>query len=90
MPRGLFRRNFFTLPDEISTIYALSSGKGKSGVAVVRISGPSTTSILQRLTQQPTLPRPRLASLRTIHDPVSGECLDKGIVLWFPGQYFLL
>ncbi|OWA51816.1 tRNA modification GTPase GTPBP3, mitochondrial [Hypsibius exemplaris] len=77
---------FSTLPGEKSTIYALSSGKGKSGVAVLRISGPGTSDVLMQLTKK-ILPPPRLASLRTIYHPTTTEILDRGIVLWFPGPH---
>ena len=32
------------------TIYALSSGPGISGVAVIRVSGPETTKVISKLT----------------------------------------
>lgn len=31
------------------------------------------------------VPEPRHASLGTLHDPASGELLDRALVLWFPG-----
>ncbi|MCB1548264.1 MAG: tRNA uridine-5-carboxymethylaminomethyl(34) synthesis GTPase MnmE [Hyphomicrobiaceae bacterium] len=65
-----------------STIFAVSSGAGRAGVAVVRLSGPRTREALTRLTGP--LPPPRHASLRLISDPRSGEPLDRGLVLWFP------
>ena len=34
------------------TIYALSSGPGVSGVAVIRISGPETAKVLKKLTNK--------------------------------------
>ena len=33
------------------TIYALSSGAGVSGVAIIRISGPETKTVLKSLTK---------------------------------------
>jgi len=50
---------------------------------VLRISGPEAghaTSLLAG-----TLPPPRLAQRRRLIDPESGEQLDDGLVLWFPG-----
>ncbi|MCA3561344.1 MAG: tRNA uridine-5-carboxymethylaminomethyl(34) synthesis GTPase MnmE [Aestuariivirga sp.] len=64
------------------TIYALSSGAGRSGVAVIRISGPSVATLLGEFTG--TLPAPRDFALRSIRDPSSGEVLDKGIAVWLP------
>lgn len=65
------------------TIFSLSSGSGRAGVAVIRASGPESGTALRRLCG--ALPEPRRASLRTIRHPVSGEAIDKGLVLWFPG-----
>jgi len=64
------------------TIYALSSGGLPSGVAVVRISGPSTANALEQLIG--TLPSPRNASLRTIRNR-NGDVIDSGLILFFPG-----
>ena len=64
------------------TIYALSSGRPPAAIAVVRVSGPAAGDALLRMTG--TLPRPRVASLRTLrgHD---GEILDRALSLYFPG-----
>ena len=66
------------------TIYALSSGPGISGVAVIRISGKETSKILKLLTKK-NLPKPREATIKKIIDPNSSELIDEGIILWFPG-----
>ncbi len=66
------------------TIYALSSGPGISGVAVIRISGKETSKILKIVTKK-DLPNPRVATIRKIIDIDSLELIDEGIVLWFPG-----
>ncbi|XP_030396494.1 tRNA modification GTPase GTPBP3, mitochondrial isoform X3 [Gopherus evgoodei] len=68
------------------TIFALSSGHGKCGVAVIRTSGPASGAALRSLTGQQELPRPRAVALRRIHDPSSAETLDRGLVIWFPGR----
>ena len=65
------------------TIFAPSSGTGRAGVSVLRISGPQAPQALQRLTGRP-LPLERRATLAALHDPDSGELLDRGLVLWFP------
>lgn len=64
------------------TIYALSSGAGRAGIAVVRLSGPDVPRVLQELTG--SLPEPRMAALRTIRDPSNGEIIDSGLALYFP------
>ncbi|XP_044256219.1 tRNA modification GTPase GTPBP3, mitochondrial [Tribolium madens] len=69
-----------------STIYALSSGQGKCGVAVIRVSGASTELALQCLTGLSN-PKPRTAILRSIKHPSNHEILDKGLILWFPGPH---
>ena len=66
------------------TIYALSSGPGISGVAVIRVSGKETISVIKALTSK-DLPRPRVATLRKINNSNTFELIDEGIILWFPG-----
>ena len=41
------------------TIFALSSGMGTSGIAVVRISGPEAKLVIEKLTSAP-FPLPRM------------------------------
>ena len=48
------------------TIYALSSGPGISGIAVIRISGEETSRAIELLTGKP-VPKPREATLRKIN-----------------------
>ena len=57
------------------TIFALSSGPGISGVAVIRISGKETSEILKLLTKK-NLPKPREATIKKIIDPNSSELID--------------
>jgi len=64
------------------TICALSSGAGRAGVAVIRISGPATSRVLGELSG--TLPAPRRASLCKLKHPRTGDVLDRGLVLWLP------
>ena len=66
------------------TIYALSSGPGISGIAVIRISGPDTKIVVEKMTQQ-QVPAPRIASLRKINKINTNELIDEGIIIWFPG-----
>ena len=65
------------------TIYALSTGPGVSGIAVVRVSGPQTSLVIETLTGK-VLPKARLATLRKINKISTSELIDEGIVLWFP------
>ena len=66
------------------TIYALSTGPGISGVAIIRISGPETSSIIKSLTGK-KIPKPRVATLRKINNINTSELIDEGLILWFPG-----
>ena len=45
------------------TIYALSSGPGISGIAVIRISGPETSKAIELLTGK-SVPKPRSSNLQ--------------------------
>jgi tRNA modification GTPase len=66
------------------TIYALSSGPGISGIAVIRISGQKTSEAIKLLTGK-SIPEPRVATLRKINKINTSELIDEGIILWFPG-----
>jgi len=66
------------------TIYALSSGPGISGVAIIRVSGQETSKVIKLLTKK-NVPKPRVATLRKINDINTSELIDEGILLWFPG-----
>ena len=64
------------------TIFALSTPVGRSGVAVVRMSGDQTFAVVEAIAGR--LPKPRYASLRDIFDP-DGIKIDSGLVIAFPG-----
>ena len=66
------------------TIYALSTGPGVSGVAIIRISGPEASNIIKSLTGK-EIPQPRMATLRKINNINTSELIDEGIIIWFPG-----
>ena len=66
------------------TIYALSTGPGVSGVAIVRISGEQSSKVIKTLTGK-KVPQPRVATLRKINKINTSELIDEGIILWFPG-----
>ena len=66
------------------TIFALSTGPGISGVAIIRISGPDSGFIIKSLTNN-ELPKARMATLRKINNINTSELIDEGIILWFPG-----
>ena len=66
------------------TIYALSSGPGISGVAVIRISGSDTKKIISEL-KEGAFPKPRVATLKKVNNINKKELIDEGIIIWFPG-----
>lgn len=68
----------------METIFALSSGRGKAGVAVIRVSGPMADQAVVALSGQGPGPA-RQALFRILRDPQSGETLDQALVLWFEG-----
>ncbi len=69
--------------DGRQTIFALASGSGRAGIAVIRLSGPAASRALAALVGQ--CPPPRRATLRKIVDPINADVLDFGLILWFPG-----
>ncbi|KAL3866912.1 hypothetical protein ACJMK2_044161 [Sinanodonta woodiana] len=74
-----------TLSQQGTTIFALSSGHGKCGVAVIRITGPHTQVVVQKIGRFLKLPPARNAVLRLLTDPETGGPIDRGLILWFPG-----
>lgn len=65
------------------TIYALSSGAGRAGVAVVRVSGPRAGDVLEELSGE-ALPVPRILRLCRLRMPNTEEIIDEGLSVWFP------
>jgi len=71
-----------TMHPHDQTIYALSSGRLPSAIAIVRLSGSRAGAALQMLVGK--LPTPRLATRALLRDS-RGEPIDDAVVLWFPG-----
>ena len=66
-------------------IYALSSGRGPSGIAIVRISGSETLKICQNLTKSKDI-IPNEVNFCKFYDPNNGNVIDpEALLLWFPG-----
>ncbi len=70
-----------TRPTHPDTIFALSSGRGRAGVAIIRLSGKGARAALEAMAGP--APDPRQAALRKLIDPDSGEVLDEALVLRF-------
>src|ERR1700688_3431902 len=64
------------------TIFALSSGRPPSAIAIVRISGPQAGAALTWLAGK--ISAPRMASLILLRGS-DRESIDDAVVLWFPG-----
>src|SRR6516164_6268606 len=64
------------------TIYALSSGRPPSAIAIVRLSGPQARVALELLAGK--IPPARLARRALLRDGKS-QPIDDAVVLWFPG-----
>ncbi len=64
------------------TIYAVATGRGPAGIAVIRMSGPQSRDALVALTGKPAVPR--RAVLRRLHTP-EGGLIDEALCLWLPG-----
>ncbi|MDA9684337.1 tRNA uridine-5-carboxymethylaminomethyl(34) synthesis GTPase MnmE [Candidatus Pelagibacter bacterium] len=66
-------------------IYALSSGRGPSGIAIVRISGSETLKICQNLTKSKDI-KSNEVNYCKFYNPNNGNVIDpEALLLWFPG-----
>ncbi len=66
------------------SIYALSSGRGPSGIAIVRISGKETLQICQDLTKLENL-NSNEVNFCKFYDPKNNNIIDpEALLLWFP------
>ncbi|MFT6557936.1 tRNA uridine-5-carboxymethylaminomethyl(34) synthesis GTPase MnmE [Sneathiella sp.] len=66
------------------TIYALASGRGRAGVAVIRLSGPDAFTALAALTEGP-LPPVRHAAVRSLYSLDKAFRIDQALVILFKG-----
>ena len=83
-----------------NTIYALSTPPGKSGVAIIRVSGPEVLSVWKRMVRSTRgarlgrekgeygsshLPEPWKLERCHILDPHTSEILDEALAVFFRG-----
>lgn len=70
------------------TIVAPATAAGRAAIGVLRVSGPQAAGVCLAVTGREPPPA-RRASLRRLVDPVCGEAVDQGLVIWFPspGSY---
>lgn len=66
----------------MSTIVALSTPRGRGAIGVIRLSGPTSLSIVKALTGAPGF-EPRNATLAHVRDSKTGTVLDEVIVTYF-------
>ncbi len=77
------------------TIFAVASGAGRGGIAVVRVSGPKAGAALCRLSGRAELPAPRRATMARLARPrpagdavpeatPDDDVIDHGLAIWFP------
>ena len=65
--------------------YFSSIGKGRSAIAVIRVSGPHSKKVALKIAQiREEQLVPRKAFLKTLIDPENGEMLDNALFFWFP------
>lgn len=68
----------------LDTIVALSTPAGRSGIGVIRLSGPSSLDYVKTLLRNAEfLPDPNRVTLQTLRDPQSDEILDRALVTYF-------
>lgn len=65
------------------TIFALSTARGRAGIAIVRVSGPGASDAIKYLTNLENLEE-RRAKKAAFVDPRTGEIIDAGLLIWFP------
>ncbi|KAG9247542.1 tRNA modification GTPase-like protein mss1 [Calycina marina] len=64
------------------TIYAVSTGAGRAGIAIIRISGPACLEIYNSFCPGLRPPKPQYACLRTLYDPIiPSEILDSDALI---------
>lgn len=68
--------------DDKKTIFALATVPGKSGVAVIRISGSHAFDCIFPISKKP-LPLVRQATLRHLFNPITNSIIDQAIIIIF-------
>ncbi|KZT43038.1 tRNA modification GTPase GTPBP3 [Sistotremastrum suecicum HHB10207 ss-3] len=76
---------------ERKTIYALSTPPGKAGIGVIRISGPGSSDVYERMVKlsNGSNRKPTPWKMRRCHVlSLEGETLDDGLCVFFKGKSF--
>ncbi|CAN5722237.1 tRNA uridine-5-carboxymethylaminomethyl(34) synthesis GTPase MnmE [soil metagenome] len=66
-------------------IVALATPFGRSGIGVIRLSGSGALAMASGLTGGAFSPAPRMAVLRQIVEPATGEPIDEALITYFRG-----
>jgi tRNA modification GTPase len=70
------------------TIVALSTPAGRSGIGVIRISGPRSLEIIRALVADTAFsPDPGRVTLRQIFEPIKGDLLDEALITFFKAPH---
>ena len=64
-------------------IYALSSGYGPSGIAIIRLSGKNSSKITKLITKLSNL-KSKEINFCKFFNPLNNNLIDEGLLLWFP------
>lgn len=73
---------------QTDTIVALSTPSGRSGIGVIRLSGPGALALLRKLVASDAFdPEPNLLTLRSLIDPATSEPLDQALVCYFKAPH---
>jgi tRNA modification GTPase len=68
----------------MDTIVALATPLGRSGIAVIRLSGGNSLEILRKLTADENFnPKPRYAYLKKIFDAAARDFIDEALIIYF-------
>ncbi|MEO8041240.1 MAG: tRNA uridine-5-carboxymethylaminomethyl(34) synthesis GTPase MnmE [Acidobacteriota bacterium] len=68
----------------VDTIVALATPIGRSGIGVIRLSGPDSLKIIRTLIRDDAFsPEPRTAHLKQIYDEARAEVIDRSLVTYF-------
>ncbi len=65
-------------------IFALSTGKGPSGIAILRLSGKDSLQISKLITKKNNI-KSKEVNVCKFHDPSNGKIIDEGLLIWSPG-----
>ena len=65
-------------------IYALSSGMGPSGIAIIRLSGKDALKVSELISKKKNL-KSKEVNLCKFYNPATNSLIDEGLLLSFPG-----